>query len=338
MRARLERWLTGLWYEGRRTGWMPVLIGLSRLYGWGLGWRRRTSAFALPVPVLVVGNLTAGGTGKTPLTLALAQALRARGWHPGILSRGYGGRHSTPMEVTSVSSPEEVGDEPVLMAGRLLAPVWVGRARAAAGQALLRTHPDVDVLLCDDGLQHRALMRSVEVVVVDGGRGWGNGRLLPAGPLREPLSRLAQVDAVVVNQGSDPDTPTRFSLEGSYAMRLRASEWVHVQHPERRVPWTYFQGQNCIGVAGIGNPERFFSQLDRWGIQVQRYPFPDHHPYRRTDLPADLRNPVLMTEKDAIKWRRLGLDDAWYLPLEALVDTALIDHLATLLTSKEPHG
>ena len=192
MRARLERWLTGLWYEGRRTGWMPVLIGLSRLYGWGLGWRCRTSAFALPVPVLVVGNLTAGGTGKTPLTLALAQALRARGWHPGILSRGYGGRHSTPMEVTSVSSPEEVGDEPVLMAGRLLAPVWVGRARVAAGQALLRTHPDVDVLLCDDGLQHRALMRSVEVVVVDGGRGWGNGRLLPAGPLREMGHPFAQ--------------------------------------------------------------------------------------------------------------------------------------------------
>ncbi|KXW58167.1 tetraacyldisaccharide 4'-kinase [Ferrovum myxofaciens] len=338
MRARLERWLTGLWYEGRRSGWMPVLIGLSRLYGWIQGCRRRTSAFALPVPVLVVGNLTTGGTGKTPLTLALVQALRVRGWHPGILSRGYGGRHSMPTEVTSTSDPEEVGDEPVLMAGRLLAPVWVGRARVAAGQALLLAHPEVDVILCDDGLQHRALMRNVEVVVVDGGRGWGNGRLLPAGPLREPLSRLAQVDAIVVNQGSGSHTPTFFSLEGSYAMGLRASEWVHVQHPERRVPWAYFQGKNCIGVAGIGNPERFFSQLESWGIQVQRYPFPDHHPYRRTDLPADLRNPVLMTEKDAIKWRRLGLDDAWYLPLEALVDTALVDHLATLLISKEPHG
>jgi tetraacyldisaccharide 4'-kinase len=337
MRARLERWLTGLWYEGRRSGWMPVLIGLSRLYGWVRGWCQSSPAFVLPIPVLMVGNLTAGGTGKTPLTLALAQALRTRGWHPGILSRGYGGRHSMPTEVTPTSAPEEVGDEPVLMAGRLLAPVWVGRARAAAGQALLQAHPEVNVILCDDGLQHRQLMRSVEVVVVDGRRGGGNGRLLPAGPLREPLTRLAQVDAVVVNQGSGSETPI-FHLEGSYAMRLRASEWVHVQHPERRVPCTYFQGRNCIGVAGIGNPERFFRQLESWGIQVQRYPFPDHHPYRRWDLPADLRNPVLMTEKDAIKWRRLGLDDAWYLPLEALVDSALVDHLETLLTSKEPHG
>ncbi len=292
----------------------------------------------LPVPVVVVGNLTVGGTGKTPCTLALTAALRELGWHPGIISRGYGGYQRVPAAVLPASDPAQLGDEPVLMAGRNLAPVWVGRRRVQVAQALLRAHPEVDVLLSDDGLQHRALPRQVECVVVDGARGWGNGALLPAGPLRESLSRLATVDAVVVNCASETPPMSLFSGMAGSVMSLESSSWISLQDPNQTLPRDHFYGQSCLVLAGIGHPERFFGQLERWGIVVERRPFPDHHPYRREDLPAHLDKPVLMTEKDAIKWRRLGLTQGWYLPVDAHLEPALIQRVDTLLRTKDSHG
>lgn len=264
------------------------------------------------MPVVVVGNIAVGGTGKTPLVVWLAERLRQAGYRPGIVSRGYRGRQKAPAPVRPDSDPAAVGDEPVLLARRAACPVWVGRRRAEAARQLLTFHPEVDVILSDDGLQHYALARDIEVVVVDGERGFGNRWLLPAGPLREPLSRLSTVDAVVVNGGSalaDLAAP-------QFAMALVGSRFWKLGRPEVMVDATYFAGRVVHAVAGIGNPERFFRDLGRLGIQVEPCAWPDHHRYRRQDLPSAT---LLMTEKDAVKCAAFDLPDAWVLAIDAEV-------------------
>lgn len=263
----------------------------------------------LPVPVIVVGNLTVGGTGKTPLVIWLVEFLRGEGFHPGVISRGYGGSVLQPTAVNAASDPFMVGDEPTLIARRLACPLWVGADRYATGRALLKVRPDCDVLICDDGLQHYRLARDVEIVVVDSVRRFGNGRLLPAGPLREPMGRLGSVDFVVSN-GAD-------ALSGNVAMVLKGTILRNMLDADKILPVENFIGQAVHAVAGIGNPDRFFDQLQALGLLIKQHPFPDHHAYQPADLNFDDRLPVVMTEKDAVKCVAFADTDWWYLEVNA---------------------
>jgi tetraacyldisaccharide 4'-kinase len=264
------------------------------------------------VPVIAIGNLTVGGSGKTPLAIHVAELLKSKRWSPAIVSRGYGGTVGAPRGVTLAADPAEVGDEPVLMARRSGCPVWVGPQRAAVIAALRRAHPDCDVVILDDGLQHYALRRDLEIAVVDA-RGFGNGFMLPAGPLREPRTRLWGVDAVIAH-GTD-------RVKG-YAMHLEGEEVHRATDARDRRPVKSFAGQRVHAVAGIGDPNRFFLHLARLGVKAVPHPFPDHHPFRAADLEFGDDAPVLMTEKDAVKCKRFARPAHWILPVRAVPDPA----------------
>jgi tetraacyldisaccharide 4'-kinase len=277
-----------------------------------LYWLRILKSTRAGVPVIAIGNLTVGGSGKTPLALHVAELLKARRWSPAIVSRGYGGTATAPRGVTLTADPAEVGDEPVLMARRSGCPVWVGPQRAAVIAALRQAHPDCDVVVLDDGLQHYALRRDIEIAVVDA-RAFGNGFMLPAGPLREPKARLWSVDAVIAH-GTD-------KVKG-YAMRLEGDEVHRATDARERRALQSFAGQRVHAVAGIGDPKRFFLQLARLGVKVVPHPFPDHHPFRAADLEFGDDAPVLMTEKDAVKCKRFARPQHWILPVRAAPDPA----------------
>jgi tetraacyldisaccharide 4'-kinase len=285
-----------------------VLVFLRRA-GYALRLLKSTRA---GIPVIAIGNLTVGGSGKTPLAIHVAELLKGKGWSPAIVSRGYGGTVKVPRGVTLASDPAEVGDEPVLMARRSGCPVWVGPERAAVIAALRRAHPDCDVVVLDDGLQHYALRRDIEIAVVDA-RAFGNGFMLPAGPLREPRTRLRTVDAVVAH-GTD-------RVEG-YAMRLEGDEVHRATDARERRPAKSFAGRRVHAVAGIGDPQRFFLHLAQLGVRVVPHPFPDHHPFRAADLEFGDQDPVLMTEKDAVKCKRFAKPTHWILPVRAAPDPA----------------
>jgi tetraacyldisaccharide 4'-kinase len=272
------------------------------------------------IPVIVIGNLTAGGSGKTPLVLRVAEILREHGWKPGIVSRGYGGNAAVPTAATIASRPEEVGDEPMLLARRSGCPVWVAADRPAAVRALRRQHPECDVVVTDDGLQHYALRRDVEICVVDA-RSFGNGFLMPAGPLREPLSRLGSVDAVVTHG----EAPAGLATKG-YAMKLEGEQLVRMSDARDVRSAKAFAGQRMHAVAGIGDPRRFFLQLARFGIKPVPHPFPDHHAFRDGDLEFGDTDPVVVTEKDAVKLKRYAQANPqaqlWVFPVSAALDPA----------------
>jgi len=320
-------WLQRQWFEQRRLSpalWLllPLFLPLNWLFA-GLSslTRRRAKTQRLPVPVVVVGNITIGGAGKTPLTLWLAAALRERGWRPGIVSRGYGGDTAEPRPVKPDSRPDEVGDEPILLARRSGVPVWVGRDRAAAGQALLAAQPEVNVLLCDDGLQHYRLGRDVELAVFDG-RGAGNGWRLPLGPLREPMGRLAEVDAVICN--GEPDSRLPPAVQ-QFAMRLLPADFWRLDAAQQRCTAADLAGKKLHALAGIGDPGRFFRTLEGLGLRFESHPFPDHHAYVAADLAFARDGILLMTEKDAVKCAGLTAGETWVLPVEAELSPALID-------------
>ncbi len=294
-----------------------ALVWLRR-HAYSAGWLSRERA---GVPVVVVGNLFAGGSGKTPLVLWIVEWLKSHGWTPGVVSRGYGARVKVPRAADAGSSPAEVGDEPVLIAARGRCPVWVGADRVGAARALRARHPEVDVLVLDDGLQHYRLARDVEIAVVDA-RGFGNGFLLPAGPLREPPARLRTVDAVVV-RGKN-------AVEG-YAMRLEGDRLYRLGDASERRYANEFAGQRVHAVAGIGDPSRFFADLARLGLEVVPHPFPDHHPYRANDLEFGDDAPVVMTEKDAVKCFPYARPHHWVLPVSAVLDPAFGEWLVEKL-------
>lgn len=327
----LQDSLLRCWYS--RRGWCHLLVPFSLLFA-ALAWlRRRYHAWrppqSLPAPVIVVGNLSVGGTGKTPLTLWLVERLRAAGHRPGVISRGYGASGKSPSEVRPDSDPAVVGDEPLLIARRGQCPVWVGRRRSEAGAALLAAHPEVDVIVSDDGLQHYALARDMEIVVIDGRRGFGNGLLLPAGPLREGRSRLAGVDAVVVNGDELAD------LTGAnvFTMHLQGSRLYSLSDPAHSVTPDHFADRAVHAVAAIGHPGRFFETLGRLGITVMPHAFPDHHRFRREDLPSGT---VIMTEKDAVKCAAFAGADMWVLAVDAAVSDGLEQRILAKL--KERNG
>jgi len=289
-----------------------ALVALRRL-----GYRLHLfPSVKLPIPVIVVGNISVGGTGKTPLTLSLVQQMVAQGWHPAVISRGYGGTDGKmPRAVRVDDLAQEVGDEPLLMAQRKLCPVWIGRDRPACAHALLRVHPECDVIFSDDGLQHYRLQRDVEIAVVDGTRRFGNGLMLPAGPLREPISRLQQVDAVVVNGGAARD--------GEFAMQLAGTHFYSLLNPDLIKTAGDFTGQHLHAIAGIGHPQRFFAHLQQLGLQCIPHAFPDHHVYTPSELSFADTDALLMTEKDAVKCGAFASKKYWVLRVDAQVSPAL---------------
>lgn len=314
----------------------------------------------LPVPVVVVGNIFIGGTGKTPLTIWLVQALRAAGFRPGVVSRGFGGKDAAPRAVGAGSTPAEVGDEPVLIAARTGCPVFVGRARAAAGRALLAAHPEVDVIVTDDGLQHYALARDVEIVLFDG-RGVGNGWTLPAGPLREPPSRrreftvvnttelTPELAAAVAPPGATrapapraaaaPALPWQMRLAGDVAERLgERGERMTLAELARRAGRG--AGLRIAAAAGIGNPGRFFAMLRSAGLQPIELPLPDHHDFSDRPFAALEADIILVTEKDAVKcWQIEEYRNdprIWVVPVSARIDAALADQIVEKLRGCTP--
>lgn len=325
----IQRGLESVWYQ-RHWGWVCLiplelvfrLVVRLRRYGYAQGWLTSTR---LPVPVVIVGNLTVGGTGKTPLIIYLAARLRQAGYAPGIISRGYGGQASTwPCLVTATSLASEVGDEALLIAKRTGCPVVVGPKRVAAAKFLLQ-QASCDIILSDDGLQHYALARTLELVVVDGVRRFGNKRCLPAGPLREPVSRLAEVDLVVVNGEAQ--------ASHEFSMQVKAAMAVNLLTEEQQ-PLSVFVGQKVNAVAGIGHPQRFFSTLHTLGIDAQNFEFPDHHPFSPSDLQFNDSLPVLMTEKDAVKCLGFAAKHFWYVPIQVQPDANFDANFLTLLQEK----
>lgn len=285
------------------------------------------------IPVIVVGNITAGGTGKTPLVLWLAQFLTARGKRPGIISRGYGATRTDPRVVPVNGNAADYGDEPCLLSQRAACPVWVGTDRAATARALRAAHPEVDVIISDDGLQHYRLARDIEIAVIDGTRGLGNGWPLPAGPLREPASRLATVDAVVVNGGDATG-----AFPHSLAMQLEGDTLRNLHDPQQTVAAAHFRDRQVYAIAGIGNPSRFFAQLQRLGLDCITRAFPDHHAYTAQDLQFAGDHPLVMTEKDAVKCTAFATTRHWALVVNAVPDESLGDTIIARLAQAHQHG
>ncbi len=307
------------WYENGRLPWwcypLAVLYGAvitTRRAFYRQGWLR---SVRLNCPVIVVGNLTAGGAGKTPLTLALIDALRTRGYRPGVVSRGYGGRRSQPMLLDDKPDPAEVGDEPSLIRAAGVS-VAIGRDRSVAAQLLIDA--GCNVIVADDGLQHYRLARDIEICVIDGERRFGNERLLPAGPLREPLQRLDAVDFLVCNGGTPQPGEIPMRLQGGIVRELRSGQEQSMAG---------FSGKRVHAVAAIGNPQRFFASVAAHGIDVIAHPFADHHAFVPADLAFEDSLPVLMTEKDAVKCRAFAQPGWWSVPVKAELPTAFYDAL-----------
>ncbi|MEJ2618979.1 MAG: tetraacyldisaccharide 4'-kinase [Candidatus Thiodiazotropha sp.] len=297
------------------SGLFCLLVALRRgLYRWG--WLK---SHAVACPVIVVGNITVGGTGKTPLVIWLAQKLTEWGFKPGIITRGYGGQSEQwPCEVTADSTPQQVGDEAILLKRHTECPVFAGAERPMVAKKLLSNYP-CDVILSDDGLQHYALQRQLEILVIDGKRRFGNGFCLPAGPLRETEKRIKQVDLVIVNDDVG---------EGEYGMSVIGDTACPVAGG-RCKPLTELLKTEVDAIAGIGNPERFFSMLESSGLSIGRHPFADHHAFSSDDLAPFSQKTVLMTEKDAVKCEKFAQSNHWYVPATASVSADFEHQLKT---------
>ncbi|WP_339510059.1 tetraacyldisaccharide 4'-kinase [Pseudomonas sp. RL_15y_Pfl2_60] len=306
--------LVDAWYSGHRA--LALLGPLEALYRQVVQRKRARfvagegEIYRAPVPVIVVGNITVGGTGKTPMILWLIEQCQQRGLKVGVVSRGYGAKPpSFPWRVAAEQSAAVAGDEPLLIVQRSGVPLMIDPDRSRAVQALLEAEP-LDLILSDDGLQHYRLARDLELVLVDAARGFGNQRCLPAGPLREPIERLQSVDALLYNgASSDPQDAFAFTLQPTQLINLRSGESRPLNH--------FPAGQALHGVAGIGNPQRFFNTLEGLHWRVNTHVFADHAAYSRELLSFSPDLPVVMTEKDAVKCRAFAADDWWYLAVDA---------------------
>lgn len=336
MAAGAERWLARRWYGGVAPG--LLLRALANVFGW---WTvRRARAYQtgravverIDVPVIVIGNVVVGGTGKTPLTIALAQWLLMQGKRPGVVTRGYGRRGSAPVWATPSSDPRAAGDEPVLIARRTGVPVRVDTDRVRGARALVAA--GCDVVLADDGLQHYRLGRDLEIEVVDAERGYGNGMLLPAGPLREPLVRARRCDVRVLTGGDAMRSDA--SVLSAFALRLHPTAVLTLGSGEAH-PLSAFRGRRVHALAGIGHPQRFFATLRAQGMVVHEHPFPDHHAFQAGDLAFADDWPILMTEKDAVKCRAFATARCFVLAVDAVLAPAFYDAVATRLFEAKTH-
>jgi tetraacyldisaccharide 4'-kinase len=329
MKKTLTRWATDIWYKDPFIGvWLSPLGFLFndaarfRKFLYRMGVLKRHT---LPVPVIVVGNITVGGTGKTPLIIWLAGLLKDSGFKPGIISRGYGGQaESWPQWVTADSDAKNVGDEALLIAKQTDCSMAVGPLRADAANMLLK-QADCNVILSDDGLQHYALSRDIEIAVIDGERRFGNGYCLPAGPLREPIERLKTVDFIIVNGEKSEDNEFSMQLKGDTAVNLVTGEQKSLQE---------FNSVDCHALAGIGNPERFFKLLEAAGLTCITHSFSDHYQFQRHDIEFADNKPVLMTEKDAVKCMAFAGKQHWYLPVKAVPEPGFAEQIINLLREK----
>jgi len=320
------------WYA--RSPWLVLLTPFSLVYRVIVSLRRLAfktgilCSVRVPLPVIIVGNITVGGTGKTPLVAWLAKYLQSKGYKPGIISRGYGGQASSwPQQVRPDSDPAVVGDEAVLLAAMTLCPMAVAPDRVAAASALIE-HGDCDVILSDDGLQHYALQRDIEIAVIDGVRRFGTGFFMPAGPLREPVSRLQEVDLVVING---------LGKGQEHQMRMIQGDVHNLLDPGKVCAMDDFRSQTVHAVAGIGNPERFFQSLKNVGLRVESHSFPDHYRYGPEDIHFGDDRPVFMTEKDAVKCRHFAAENDWYVPVEARMSNEFCASLDELLDTRLSH-
>jgi tetraacyldisaccharide 4'-kinase len=338
LKKKLENWVVRAWYEGHPI--LSLLLPLSALFSFVTSRRRlafqtgEKIAWRAPVPLVIVGNITVGGTGKTPVVIHLVEALQQRGFKPGVISRGFGGQSEHyPMAVQPGSDPDVVGDEPHLIVNRTKVPMVVDPNRVRAARYLLDNY-DCNLILSDDGLQHYALQRDIEIVVVDSTRGLGNALLLPAGPLREPPSRLKQADYVLVNGEDSIELPVPYTRMHYQSVGFFDVARFHEVSMEAMLSAVDMRAP-VHAVAGIGNPQRFFDTLKTLGFSVNAHSFEDHHHYRETDFSFDDgRQLVLMTEKDAVKCRRFARKNWYYLRISASLKTAVLERLVQHITAQ----
>lgn len=322
----MANWLQNQWE--RYTFWHLILLPISWIFAFLSAARKLLyksgyiKSYRLNVPVVVVGNINVGGTGKTPLVIWLAEQLKLAGYAPGVLSRGYGGSSKRVMQVLDSSRPDEVGDEPVLIARRSGCPVFVGSNRVSAGYALLNAYPNCNIIISDDGLQHYRLQRDVEIIVFDGAKGFGNGALLPAGPLRESQARLKLVDALVSN-GQVENSGSLAGQEYSM-MQLQAAQFYNLVDERLKLDADAFANKKTVAVAGIGNPERFFEELRRKGLDFESFRYSDHYAFRSEDFEKISADIILMTEKDAVKCKAFAKPNFWVLPVYAMMSPDLL--------------
>jgi len=335
MASSISEFVTKSWYQG--AYWLYLLWPLYLIYSVVTLLRkylyksRAFKSYRAKVPVVVVGNITLGGTGKSPLVAYLVEALTEMGFKPGVVSRGYGARVSQEevREVSTNSLVSEVGDEPLMLKRRVGCPIFISPTRALAVQALEKK--GCDIVITDDGLQHYALGRDIEICVFDGERKWGNGHLLPMGPMREPLKRINMTDFVVMN-GADWVGPKQPRI-AAFRMDLEASN-LRALNNEQTLSLSELKGKEVDAIAGIGNPERFFNTLVAKGLLVESYRFSDHHAYTQSDVCFEGGRPLIMTEKDAVKCQALNLQEAWYLPVSAKLSGDLATQIVTVLKLK----
>ena len=330
----LSHAVTNSWYQ-KSASWTRLLLPLSWLFSYFA--RRRKASYLnkerwqSPVPVLVVGNIAIGGTGKTPVVGALVKALQELNYKPGIVSRGFGVKGAQyPVSVTADSHPCQVGDEPVMLVSQLNVPLVVDPDRVQAAQ-YLQEHFECDLIIADDGLQHYNLQRDIEVLVIDGKRMLGNELCLPAGPLREPPDRIGTVDIVLINGDAQKTLPQPFQSAGQ-SFYLQPGQLIPV-NPQRS--GLALERGKVHAVAGIGNPERFFITLSELGYEVIPHPFPDHHEFIAGDICFDDDLPVLMTAKDAVKCQPFADQQHWYLPVTTSLPDGVLDRIVTLIEARK---
>ncbi len=340
MRARLEAFFLQEWQQG--SVWQVVLRPLSWLFAALAATRRALYRLSLlpstkvGVPVIVVGNISAGGTGKTPVVIALTEYLEKNHWRVGVITRG----HTVRSLAVNVTEHEKIvaSDEALMMSQRLKAPVFANASRVEAARLLLTKYPQTNVIISDDGLQHYALKRDLEIAVVDGVRGFGNGQLMPAGPLREPVARLESVDAIVVNGSVRDELALDAFGRPVYSMALSNEKFVMVRAGSEAMRRDLFlaslAGKRVHALAGIGNPERFFTHLKSLGVVcAATHAFADHHPFVATDLAFPDADMILMTEKDAVKCRAFTDDRMWFMRVDAALPLAFEEFVLTKLSA-----